>query len=357
MSVVRPLRLGLILSAAKRSRRTHGFASVFAALLCAAGASAQTTSMTTVRMGVVGRPDQAPFELAYRRGYFEKRGIKIEEVPGSSGQEFASALATEQMQVATGVPNAALFNAMNRGINIRIVADFAHLGDAKDRTVSIMVRSALMDSGQVKGPADLKGRIIAAGPYPGQYPDLLWSKVLALGHLGIGDVHVVHMGFADALAAMGSNTVDAAFMIEPLVTEADVKNIARILLPAGAVDQGAELSVVLYSPDFSENLDLGTRFLAAFLEGARDYDDAFFHGKGKDAAIALLAKYLPVKDPKIWETSRQFTDLDGRVNIADLKRQAAFLKQQGTVSGPIPDIDAHVDERFAKGAVALIGAR
>jgi ABC-type nitrate/sulfonate/bicarbonate transport system substrate-binding protein len=326
-------------------------------LLAVGVAGAQTAPMTNVKMGVVGRPDQAPFELAYRRGYFEKRGLAIEEVSGSSGQEFATALATEQMQVASGVPNAALFNAMNRGIDIKLVADFAHLGDAKDRTVSIMVRSGLMDTGEVKSPADLKGRTIAAGPYPGQYPDLLWSKVLALGHLSPADVRVVHMGFADALAAMGSKAVDAAFMIEPLVTEADAKNIARILVPAGAVDQGAELSVVMFSPDFSKNRDAGTRFLAAFLEGARDYYDAFFLDKGRADAIALLAKYLPVKDPKIWETSRQYTDLDGRLNVADLKRQAEFLKQQGTLSGPIPDIDAHVDEGFAKGAVALIGTR
>jgi NitT/TauT family transport system substrate-binding protein len=324
------------------------------AFLLAPSAQAADSAKTVVKMGVVGRPDQAPFELAYRRGYFERHGITIEEVPASSGQEFASALATEQIQVATGVPNAALFNALNRGIDIRIVADFAHLGDAKDRTVSIMVRSGLIESGAVKTVADLKGRTVNSGPFPGQYPDVLWAKVLALGHLTEGDVNITHLGFADALGAMGAQRVDAAFVIEPLVTQAENQNIARILLPAGSVDSGAELSIVLFSPGFAKNLDAGSRFLAAFLEGARDYYDAFFLNKDRDAAVALLTQYLTVKDPKLWATARQSTDLNGRVNVADLKRQANFFKQQGTLSA-IPDIDHFVDTRFAAGAIKLIG--
>jgi NitT/TauT family transport system substrate-binding protein len=331
---------------------------VFVTLLPLPLAHAETApALKAIKMGVVGRPDQAPFELAFRRGYFERHGIKVEEIPASSGQEFASALATEQIQVASGVPNAALFNALNRGIDIRLVADFAHLGDAKDRTVSIMVRSGLIESGEVKSPADLKGRAINAGPFPGQYPDVLWSKVLALGHLSESDVRINHLGFSDALGGMGSKAIDAAFMIEPLVTQAEAQNIARVLLPAGAVDMGAELSIVLFSPEFAKDLDSGSRFMAAFLEGARDYYDAFFLNKGRDEAIALLTTYLSVKDPKLWATARQYTDLNGRINVADLKRQAAFFKQQGTLSANVPDIDRYVDTRFAEAAVKIIGAR
>ena len=344
-------------------RSSKLFFALSAAVLCFNSLTAvparaeESSAKTMIKMGMVSRPDQAPLEIAYRRGYFERRGITIESVAASSGQEFASALATEQIQVATGVPNAALFNALNRGIGIRIVADFAHLGDDKDRTVSIVVRAPLFDSGQVKTPADLKGKTINEGPFPGQYPDVLWSKVLALGHLTEADVTVTHVGFTDALGAMAAGKVDAAFMIEPLVTQADAQNIARVMLPAGAVDAGAELSIMLFSPKFAENLDAGSRFLAAFLEGARDYYDAFFLDKGREDVVKLVTTYLSVKDPKLWATARQFTDLNGRVNIADLKRQAAFFKQQGTLSGTVPDIDAYYDKRIAEGATKLIGTR
>jgi NitT/TauT family transport system substrate-binding protein len=346
-----------------KSNRVASFNSIAVACLCAAlmasPVQAQTASgdKITIKMGVIGRPDQAPFELAYRRGYFERYGIMIDQVPANSGQEFPAALATEQLQVASGVPNAALFNAMNRGIDLRIVGDFAHVGDKSDRTVSIMVRSELIDSGTVKTVADLKGRSINSGPVRGQYPDLLWARTLALGGLKESDIRMNNLGFSDALAAMGSKTIDAAFIIEPLVTQAESKNIARILLPAGVVDSGATLSIVLFSPNFAKNRDAGTRFMAAFLMGARDYYDAFFLNKGREEAVKLLTTYLSVKDPALWVNARQATDLNGRVNIADLKRQAEFFKQQGTLSGSAPDFDRYVDQGFTEAAVKMIGTR
>ena len=88
--------------------------------------------------------------------------------------------------------------------------------------------------------------------------------------------------------------------------------------------------------------------MVAFLKGARDYYDAFFLGEDKDAAIAILTKYLPVKDPKLWETSRQYTDLNGHVNVADLKLQAAFQKAHGNVTGAVPDISKNSNRRNSR---------
>jgi len=62
-----------------------------------------------VKLGVSGRPDQASLELALRRGYFEKQGLAIETIQASSGTEFVSSLAADQIQVASGSPNAGLF--------------------------------------------------------------------------------------------------------------------------------------------------------------------------------------------------------------------------------------------------------
>jgi NitT/TauT family transport system substrate-binding protein len=324
----------------------------------AVSAAAQTPSgKTVVKVGAIGRPDQAAFEIALRRGYFDRQGLEIQTVAAGSGQEFAAALATNQLQVASNVPNAALFNALNRGIDIRIVADYAHIGDATDRTVSIMVRADLIDSGTVKTAADLKGRFVAAGPQLGQYPDLLIEKTLQLGGLTTTDVTMRHLPFTDALAAMATKNLDAGFIIEPLVTQADQQNIARVLLPAGAVDPGAVLSILEYSAEFAKQTEAATKFMVAYLEGQRDYYDAFFLGKDREAALEIVTKYLPMKDPKLWATSRQATDLNGRVNVADLNRQAAFFKKQGTLSGPIPEIEKFVDPQFAEAAVKILGVR
>jgi NitT/TauT family transport system substrate-binding protein len=319
------------------------------------GASA---GKTIVKLGMVGRPDIAANMLAIRRGYFAKQGIEIQPVLATSGQQFAAQLATNQIQVASGVPNAALFNALNRGIDIRIVADEAHIADASDRTVSIMVRSELIDSGAVKGPADLKGRRYAPGPVSGQYPDVLFHKLFAMGGFTEADATPVHLAFPDALAALASKQIDSAFLIEPLVRQAEDRKIARVLFTAGQIDPGAETSILQYSAAFAQQRETAIRFMVAYLEGARDYYDAIFLKKDRDAALDILVKDTPLKDRKIWEEDMfRHTDLNGHVNLADLKSQAAFYKEQGTLSGPIPDIAKYVDMSFAEAAIKRIGAR
>jgi NitT/TauT family transport system substrate-binding protein len=312
-----------------------------------------------IHVGVVERSDLAPFVLALYGGRFAAHGLEVEPVVGTSGQDFVAGLGTGQLEVASGVPNAALYNALNRGIDIRLVADYAHVSaKPEDSTVSIVARADLIDAGTIKSPADLKGRTIVAGPVPGQYPQILFSKVLALGHLTLADVTERFLGFPESLAAMGTKTVDAAFMIEPLVTQADRQNIARKLVPAGAVDPLAELSIVLYSAGFAKDEDAATRYMTGFLEGVRLYQDAFFSHQNEDAAIAILTAHLPLKDPKVWRAAvPQNTDPNGRINVEDLKRQAAFYQKQGTLSGAIPDIDRFVDTRFAAAAVKALGAR
>ena len=330
---------------------------VLVALVLAAGDAFAQGGGIPVKLGVSGRPDQAALELALRRGYFEKQGLAIETVQASSGMEFVSALAADQIQVASGSPNAGLFNALNRGIDIRIVADFAHIGSAGDRTVAVMARSDLLDSGAVKRPADLKGRSLAGGPGTAQITDVMFDRMFRAANIKRADVDVRYLTFADSLSAMGTKSLDAAFMVEPLVTQAERQKIARVLVDGGSVYPGAELSVFYFSPAFAGKKDAATKFMVAFLQGARDYYDAFFLGKGKADAIELLTRYLPVKDPTLWETSRQNTDMNGRINVGDLKYQAAYYKAQGFITGPIPDIDKQVDPEFSAAAVKILGPR
>jgi len=109
----------------------------------AQGMRTWTGPKTPVKLGVTGRPDSAFLMLALHRGYFDQHGIQIETVTGGSGNEFVAPLAQNRIQAASGSLNAALFNALNRGVDIRIVADFAHLGGESDGLASIMARADL----------------------------------------------------------------------------------------------------------------------------------------------------------------------------------------------------------------------
>ena len=324
----------------------------------AQGTPVWTGAKTPMKLGVTGRPNSAFLMLALHRGYFDQHGIQIETVTGGSGNEFVAPLAQDRIQAASGSLNAALFNALNRGVDIRIVADFAHLGGEADGLASIMARADLMDSGAIRSPADLKGKEISLGFGRGHYSYLMARTMLARAGLNLSDVTLRNMSTPDSLAAMSNKVIDASFVIEPLVTAALRQNIARILVKGGAVEPGAQLAVLVFSPEFARQSDAATQFLMAYLRGARDYHDAFVAGKERDAAIAILTRTLPVRDPDIWKVAMpQQIDLNGRVNVADIKRQAAAYKELGDITGPVPDVDRYVDHRFAEEAVKVIGVR
>jgi NitT/TauT family transport system substrate-binding protein len=321
------------------------------------GGNAETKQV--VKVGVTGRPDQASLVLALHRGYWDKQGLDVQFIQsGAAAQDATSALAANQIQVTAGSPSAGLFNALNRGINIRMVADWSHIGTAEDSTFSISVRSDLIDSGAVKSPADLKGRNIGAGPVKGGINDLFLSLVMAKGNLSPSEINAEFIPFPDGIAAMASKKLDAAMLIEPMVTQATAQGIAKLFITMGAVDPGAQVAIVFYSPDFAANKDAATKFMIGYLQGVRDYHDAFVEHKDQDAAIGILTQNLSLKDPNIWKNSKPGNiDLNGKFNVASIKKQAAFYKQEGLVDGPIPDVDKYVDTSFTDAAVKVIGTR
>jgi NitT/TauT family transport system substrate-binding protein len=324
----------------------------------AQGSPAQPGAKTVVKLGVSGRPDQAALELAFRRGYFDQLGLDVQYVPATSGNEFVAPLARGQLDVASGSPNAALFNALNREIDIRIVADFAHIAPKDDGLISIVARKDLMESGALKTVADLKGRPVAAGNGKGQVAALTVYTMFKMNNVPLADQNVRNLNFPDSLAALGSKMIDAAFLIEPLVTQADKQNVAKVFLKGSDIRPGTHLSVVVYSPMFSKQTDTANKFMIAYLRGVRDYYDAFFLKKNRDAAIDILVANLPMKDRKVWEDATpQTIDLNGKVDVADLKAQAAIYKEMGDVTGGVPDLDKVVDPQFTKAAIQALGAR
>jgi NitT/TauT family transport system substrate-binding protein len=332
-------------------------AAILVAVIAAVGARAQTPARLSIKVGASDRPDQAALYLAFYRGYFAKQGLDVELIPSVTGADFLAGLGMNQIQATTSSITAALFNVLNRGIDIKIVADYARVGTERDQTAAIVARADLYDNGTLRKPADLKDRVIAAGPVRGQLPELVYRRVFAMGGLASADVTFRYLGFPDSLAALATKNIDVAFLIEPLVTQADRQNVARAFLPLSSVIPGAELSVLQYSKEFAADTDAATRFMVAYLQGVRSFYDATWLHKDEDAAISLLIEHLSLKDRSLWGVMRRNADLNGRINVPSIKEQAAFYKEQGTITGAVPDIDKFIDTRFADAAVKIIGTR
>jgi ABC-type nitrate/sulfonate/bicarbonate transport system substrate-binding protein len=100
----------------------------------------------TVRSHVTGAIGQAGQYLAESQGYFAQEGLTVDFVKGDPSTGFVSLLAGE-LDVSGNALDHGLFNAVQRGLDFRIVATQAS-SDPSGNGVFFVVRRDLIDKSQ-----------------------------------------------------------------------------------------------------------------------------------------------------------------------------------------------------------------
>jgi NitT/TauT family transport system substrate-binding protein len=220
-----------------------------------------------------------------------------------------------------------------------------------------MFRRDLADSGQVRGPGDLRGRRVAL-PARGIPTEVLLSDWLRPAGLRVDDVEIVEMGFPDQLPAFASRNLDATVIPEPFQTRLVDQGLASVYQQSYEVYPGFQVAEVMYSADFAQQQpDLARRFMTAYLRGVRVYNDAFVKGDAaaRQVTIAALIQNTLVKDAALYDRMVfAFLDPNGHINLSSLADDQAYWLASGAQQAPI-DLNALVDYSFADAAVQALG--
>src|SRR5439155_3214077 len=150
------------------------------------------------------------------------------------------------------------------------------------------------------------------------------------------DVEITIMAFPDMVPAMANKALDGALLIEPFRTQALEQQIGVFIESADKIYPDHQVAVVLYAPHMRrEKVDAGRKFMVAYLQGVRDFNDAFIkkQPEKKRQVIDALAKYTPVKDLTLYEKMvMPWLDPDGTVNRQSLRFDQEWYAQNGFVS-------------------------
>lgn len=342
------------------SRRTFlelaaGFG-VGAVLVARAPSAAQEATEVTV--GIVNSSSDVVFFIAERQGYFKSAGIVPKYVVFDSGAKMNAPLGSGQLDVGGGGPSAGLYNAIARGIEIKIVAD-----KGSQRTgfgyQPLLVRTALVRSGQYKGPKDLKGRKVAESAQGSSaMPDV--DRIMKMAGLGYNDVEHVYMPFSDMIVSFQNGAIDASLTAEPSATMALRTGAALRVMTGDQYNPGQQLAVLLYGGNFIKNKgDLAQRFMLAYLRGVRFYNDALvgnkLSGPKADDVLRILTESTPIKDASLYRDAiPQYNDPNGRINVPGLAGDLAAYKAYNYIEGNVRVEDA-IDPSFAAAAVKALG--
>jgi NitT/TauT family transport system substrate-binding protein len=328
------------------------------ALLAAAFAATGPAFAQTITVGAAATTSDAPIFIADKKGYFKAEGLDVKVANFKSASDMVAPLGTGQLDAGAGSASAGLYNAVARGIKIRIVADKASSAPGYGAT-KIVVRKDHIDSGRYKEVKDLKGMKLAMNA-PGVSNTSTLNTLLKSAGLKYSDVETVDLPLPEHVTVLKNKAVDAAASVEPAPTIAVKNGDAVVIKSDDQILPHHQIAVLLYSEDFAlKRADAARRFMRAYIRAVRFYNDALKDGRldgpTADEVITILAEATPIKSRDIYKAiTPTGMNPDGRVNAESLAYDLAFYREQGLIRGEVT-IDAVVDHSFADAALKDLG--
>ncbi len=328
------------------------------ALVLALAAAGSARAADLVKVGLIGNSSDAPILIADARGYFRDVGLEIQSTTFDSAAKLIAPLATGDLDVGGGATSAGLFNAAARKIDLRIVGDRSRMAPGYSY-MTLMIRKDLIESGRFKSYADLKGLKIALAA-PAISPSTMLNAAAEKGGIAFDDIEKVYLGYPLQVGAFASKAIDGSIMVEPFATAIVRANEGVRIATTEDFIPSAQIALLYFGEKFaSGKTDIGARFMKAYIRAARDYNDAIVGGKfGADAnaqaIVQIMAKGLNMKEADIREAYVQALDPDARPNLEALRRDIAFFRKSGTLTGD-PDLGKLVDLSFVEAAVKDLG--
>jgi NitT/TauT family transport system substrate-binding protein len=345
-------RMGIHLH--RGTRRLLAVGTVLAVVALGAGCAPDQSGSApgdVIRIGTLGLSSDAGLFIANDLGYFADRGLRVEFEKFSTATDMIPLLGQGELDAGAGGVSASLFNAVGRGIGLRMVADKG--SNQPGYGYPFVVRTSL--AGDVRSPADLAGRRVLVAA-KGTSPEVTAAKALENAHGDYGSVKPVQLNFPQALPAFENDQLDAGTLAEPFATQGIQDGTLELLARTDELYPNQQIAVLMYGESFIERRgDEAERFMAAYIEGLRFYNRALagghLTGETSDEVIKILSANTPLQDAAVWRRiTAQATDPDGRMDMPSLQYSLDFWRAQGYIDHAVRLSDV-VDTRFVDRAL------
>ncbi|WP_150459989.1 ABC transporter substrate-binding protein [Nesterenkonia ebinurensis] len=242
--------------------------------------------LTEVTVGVMPIVDTAAIWLGVEEGIFEEHGLDVTLEVAQGGAAIVPAVVSGDYDF--GFSNTvSLYIAVDQGLPLTMLTPAAATtGDTSSDIGAVLAP----EGSDISSPADLPGNTVAVNTL-NNIGDVTISDMVAQDGGDPSDITFVEMGFPDMPAAVASEQVDAAWILEPY------KSIAE--------NQGAE--VVGYNfaeadPDLliaaffttQQNVEQEPEVVEAFADAMTESLD--YAESNPDAAREILSTYTEIDD-------------------------------------------------------------
>src|SRR5918911_226321 len=191
--------------------------------------------------------------VAVERGYYQQEGLDVELVNFADASEMIPSLATDQVEVGGIGPNPATWNAVARGVRLKLVLDKGSVRPGIGYT-ALVIRKDVYDGGRGRGLTDLRGLRIAFTP-PGKATTNAMPMAVGMERVGasIDDLVIEPLPFPDMISALANGSVDGAMIVEPFLSRVLRQGSAVRVMGLDEMYPDFPIGQVGFSPAFYGN--------------------------------------------------------------------------------------------------------
>lgn len=312
----------------------------------AASNAAPSKPLDKVRMTVNPTIAYAPFMIAKDEGYFTEEGIDVELARLDSNSALV-ALTTGGLDLMSTPIRSGIFNVMQRGAPVRVVADKGQLNPSDCVIEAFAASKPIVDRIKARG-GSVRGEKFAL--IRGGFTEFMIDTFLAQQKLTRKDIEFIQVPPGD-VAVSAKKQIDAIrYVQEPNLSNGIAKGMYEIIAPAESVSPGQQHGVVLFGKRLLyDQPELGRRVMRAYLRGVRRYNE----GKTKrNVAIIARETKMPVEiiERSCWLPIAS----DGHIEMKSMNALLDWSMAQGYLDARMP-IEKWWDPRFIDAANQSLG--
>jgi NitT/TauT family transport system substrate-binding protein len=195
-------------------------------------------------------------QYGVQEGFFEKRDLNVEVTPSQGGATVVPAVVSGKVDIG-GSNLVSVLLARGEGIPVQIVAPGTFVQANRKGDFSAIVVAGDSD---IRTPADLEGKSLAINTLK-NVAEVTAKASLEKRGVDVSRVELAEIDFPDMLPALEQGRVDAAFAIEPFVTQALEAGHRAIDRPYVGTRPGLQIGCYFASERYvEENGDVIERF-------------------------------------------------------------------------------------------------
>jgi NitT/TauT family transport system substrate-binding protein len=323
--------------AGRPRRRNRGLVALTATLMAVVGIAARggddsggggggggggANKPATLKVGVIPIADVAPVYVGIKQGFFKEENLTIQPQIAEGGATITAQTVSGDLQI--GFSNVtSLIIAASKKLPIQIVASGVKGAESEDDAWDAVLTKK---GSPIKDPKALEGQTVSVNNLNNVGP-LTINNAMEKAGADYKKVKYVEVPFPDANAALDTNRIDAAWVVEPFVSQGKAQGTGEVLHPFEQMAPNFEVATYFVTKQYAaQNKDVVDRFVRA-INKSLEYAD-----QNPDVVRQVVPTYTKIpKDVAAKMTLPQWASEINQPTVqqtADLAQKYGYIKDK-----------------------------